>query len=175
MPMLSLRAVPLLVGTFLALTSCGGPAIDITKATQVTELTTGWYDAGVEDGQNKLVPTIGFRLKNVIALPIRNVQLNAVFRRVGETEEWGSAFTRVIGDEGLAPGAVTNQIVLRSSRGYTSTEPRSQMLRHSEFKDGRVQVFAKQGSQQWAPLGDWNIQRVLILPTYKPEPRGPKS
>ena len=169
------RLVLLLAWVLLAFASCSGPTIDITKAVQVTEVTTGWYDAGVENGLNKLVPTIGFRLKNVIALPLRNVQLNAVFRRVGEPEEWGSSFTRIASDDGLPPGATTDPMVLRSSLGYTSTDPRSQMLRHSEFKDAHVRVFAKQGSAQWAPLGEWNIQRALIIPSYKPEPAPPKS
>ena len=167
--------VPFVAYALLTLSACAGANVDITKAVQVTDLTTGWYDAGVENGVNKLLPTIAFRLKNVMAIPLRNVQLNAVFRRVGETENWGDAYMRVIQNEGLAAGATTAEIVLRSSLGYTSTEPRSQMLRHSQFKDASVKVFAKQGSEQYAPLGEWDIQRVLILPSYKPEPSNPKS
>ena len=34
-------------------------------------------------------------LKNVSSEPVANVQLNAVIRRVGETEEWGGAFQKV--------------------------------------------------------------------------------
>ena len=166
--------VPLLAGVLLTVSSCSGPAIDLTKAVQVTDLTTGWYDAGVENGLNKLIPTVGLRLKNDIALPIRNIELNAVFRRVGETEEWGTSYTRVFGN-GLPPGVTSEQIVLRSNLGYTSTDPRSQMLRNSEFKDVHVRVFAKQGAAQWAPIGEWDIQRALILPSYKPQPVSPKS
>ena len=167
------RRVPFLAW-LLAFTSCSGPTIDVTKAVQVTDLATGWYDAGVENGLNKLIPTVGFRLKNDIALPIRNIELNAVFRRVGETEEWGTSYRRLFGD-GLPPGVTSDQIVLRSNLGYTSTDPRSQMLRNSEFKDVRVKVFAKQGAAEWAPIGEWDIQRALIVPSYKPEPAPPKS
>ena len=66
---------------------------------------TGWFDAGVEDGKNKLVPAVMLTLKNVSSEPVANVQLNAVIRRVGETEEWGGAYKKVIGTEGIAPGA----------------------------------------------------------------------
>ena len=167
--------VPLLACALLTVPACAGATVDITKAAQVTDLTTGWYDAGVENGLNKLVPTVAFRLKNVMAFPLRNVQLNAVFRRVGETEEWGTSYMRVIQNEGLAPGATTNEIVLRSNLGYTSTEARSRMLGHKEFRDARVKVFAKQGSAEWTPLGEWDIQRVLIVPSYKPQSSSPKS
>jgi hypothetical protein len=167
--------VPLVAWAVLTLAACSGANVDITKAVQVTDLTTGWYDAGVENGLNKLVPTIGFRLKNAMAIPLRNVQLNAVFRRIGETEEWGASYIRVIQNEGLAAGATTNEIVLRSNLGYTSTDARSQMLRHSEFRDVRVKVFAKQGSAEWTSLGEWDIPRVLIVPSYKPQSSSPKS
>lgn len=157
----------LVAWAILVLGSCGSP-VDVTKALQVTNLMTGWYDAGVENGLNKLIPTVSFRLKNVSALPIRNVQLNAVFRRVAETEEWGAAYTRVVGSEGLAPGATSPPIVLRSNLGYTSTEARSEMLRHTQFKDAQVKVFGKQASAEWALLGEWGIQRVLMVAISKP-------
>ena len=153
------------LAAILILGACGGPPLDISKAVQVTNLTTGWFDAGVENGLNKLIPTVSFRLKNATVIPLRNIQLNAVYRRVGETEEWGAAYTRVVAGEGLAPGATSPQIMLKSNLGYTSTDPRSQMLRHSQFKDAHVKVFAKQGSAQYVLLGEWDIQRVLMVTT----------
>ena len=53
---------------------------------------------------NKLVPTVTLTLKNVSSEPVANVQLNAVIRRVGETEEWGGAFQKVVGTEAIPPG-----------------------------------------------------------------------
>src|SRR4030095_16461746 len=69
----------------------GGKAQDITKVLTVGDVKTGWYDAGVENGLNKLVPSVMLTLTNGGSEPISNVQLNAVIRRVGETEEWGGA------------------------------------------------------------------------------------
>ena len=146
--------------TFLA--SCGGPAINLATALQVVEVTSGWYDAGVVNGQNKLVPSIAFRLKNVGPTIPGTTQLNAVFRRVGEPEEWGNAFVRAIDSNGLAGGAMTDQIVLRSEQGYTSDESRSQMLSNRLFVDAKVELFAKFGAAQWNRLGDYAIQRVLL-------------
>ena len=155
--------------SFLALvlafsaTACRGPAVDIIKALQVAEMSTGWFDAGVENGKNKLVPTITLTFKNASAAPVTLVQLNAIFRRTGETEEWGGAYVRMIGAEGLAPGASTTPIVLRSELGYTGIEPRAQMLQNHLFVDVNVQVFVKHGGAQWAKLGDWPVKRALLV------------
>jgi hypothetical protein len=142
---------------------CGsGAQQPITKLLEPVDVRTGWFDAGVESGMNKLVPSITLTLKNISTEPVANVQLNAVIRRVGESEEWGGAFTKVIGTEGVPPGASTRPIVLRSNLGYTGTEARAQMLKNSQFVDARVQLFAKHGGNQWTKLGEWQIARELL-------------
>jgi hypothetical protein len=144
--------------------ACGSRANEpINQLIEPVEVRTGWFDAGVEDGKNKLLPTIVLRLKNVSGAPVANVQLNAVIRRVGETEEWGGAFRKVIDSSGLAAGATTEPIVLRSNLGYTGTEPRAQMLKNRQFVDAQVQVFAKHGGNQWTKLGEWRIARELLV------------
>jgi hypothetical protein len=150
--------------TCLTLSGCGSSASqDISALLEPIGVKTGWFDAGVEAGKNKLVPTIILSLKNVSDETVSSVQVNAVIRRVGETEEWGGAYVaRAIGTEGLAPGASTRPIVLRSNLGYTGIETRSQMLKNSQFVDARVQVFAKHGGNQWAKLGEWAIARELL-------------
>jgi len=77
----------------LSLSACRSSAAteDISKLLAVTDVKTGWFDAGIENGMNKLVPTIMLTLKNVSKEKLNLVQLNAVIRRVGETEEWGGA------------------------------------------------------------------------------------
>lgn len=155
---------PLAVGAALALAvACGGASVDITQALQVTDVTTGWFDAGIVEGKkNKLVPTISFRLKNAAPIDIDTVQINGVFRRVGEEDEWGSAFVRAIGSDGLAPGSSTSPVVLRSHLGYTGEQPRVEMLQHSEFRDARVELFVKHGSAQWVKLTELRIERQLV-------------
>jgi hypothetical protein len=153
----------LLVLTVLGGGACGsGAQQPITQLVQPVDVKTGWFDAGVENGLNKLVPTAMLSLKNVSGEPVANVQLNAVIRRVGETEEWGGAFTKVIGAEGIPPGGQTKPIVLRSNLGYTGIEPRAQMLKNRQFVDASVQLFAKHGGEQWVKLGEWPIARDLL-------------
>src|SRR5688500_5797227 len=147
----------------VAATACGaGASQPITSLVEPVDVRTGWFDAGVENGQNKLVPTITLTLKNVSQEPVANVQLNAVIRRVGETEEWGGDFQKVVGMEAIPPGGTTKPIVLRSNLGYTGTEPRVQMLKNSQFVDAHAHVFATHGGDQWTKLGEWQIAREML-------------
>ena len=94
----------LLFGLLSASAGCG-PTINLAKGLQVLDVSTGWFDAGIVNGQNKLVPSISFKLKNLSDQKLGSLQVNAVFRRAGETDEFGTGFLTAAGSEGLAPGA----------------------------------------------------------------------
>jgi hypothetical protein len=146
-----------------ALPACTTRTIDLPKALQVTDVSTGYFDAGIVDGKNKLLPTISIRLKNNYSEKVSSVQLIARFNRIGEAEEWGSApYVRAIGPEGLAPGQTGDPIVMKCDRGYTGEQPRAQMLTHSEFVDARVELYAKYAAQPWVKVGEYPITRQLL-------------
>jgi hypothetical protein len=137
---------------------------DITKDLQIVDVRTGWYDYGVvEGGDNKLVPSISFKLKNVSDDEISGVQVNAVFRKVGDDRIIGEHFVPAIGsDTALAPGSTTSEIVLRSKVGYTGSESRLQMLKNSQFVDGRVTILGRHGRSNWIRLQEIPIERQLL-------------
>jgi hypothetical protein len=146
----------------IACTCACGPWVDLSKGVQVEALTTGWIDAGVVDGKNKVVPAVTFTLKNVSDQPLKTLQVNAVFRRASQNEEWGSGFRTVAGSGGLAPGAATGTVTIKADLGYTGTDPGEALLRNSQFVDAKVDLFAKYGSTQWARLGEFPITRQLV-------------
>ena len=136
---------------------------EVEKDLQITDVRTGWYDAGiVEDGKNKLVPSVAFKLRNVSPADIASVQLNAVFRRAGEQESWGEHFINAIGRDGLAAGATGNSLVVRSPLGYTGTQPRLQMLQNREFVDAKVEIYGKHGSRAWIKMAEYQVERQLL-------------
>jgi hypothetical protein len=152
-------ALPLLA----VLVAAGCQSREVEKDLSITEVRTGWYDAGImEDGKNKLVPSVTFRLRNVSPEDIASVQLNAVFRRVGEQESWGEHFINAIDRSGLTAGATGNSLVLRSPLGYTGTQPRLQMLQNREFVDAKVEIYGKHGSRTWVKMGEYQIDRQLL-------------
>ena len=156
------RFVPVLLVVLAACTACG-PDVDLTTALQVQDFSTGWFDEGIVNGQNKLVPGITFSLKNNSDQKLRTLQVNALFRRGTEKDEWGSGFLTAADYSGLAPGVTTGSFTIRSQRGYTgSDQSRDEMLRNSQFVDARVELFAKYGSTQWKRIGEYPVTRRLI-------------
>ena len=140
-----------------------GPNVDLTKGLQVDIVSTGWFDAGIVNGQNKLVPSVSFRLKNVSDQKLSTLQVNARFSRLSETEEWGNGFVTAAGSEGLAPGATSSTFTIRSQLGYTgSDQSRAEMLQNGHFVDARVELSAKYASAQWKPIGEYPIARQLL-------------
>ncbi|MBI2186294.1 MAG: hypothetical protein HYU37_04120 [Acidobacteria bacterium] len=154
------RLTAVLLGALLV-TAC--ESRDVQTDLKIVKVQTGWFDAGlVEGGMNKLVPSVSLELQNVSDREIASVQLNAVFRRAGEQESWGDHFVRAIDANGLAAGATTEPIVLRSTFGYTGTEARAQMLQNQQFVDARVEVYGKHGRRTWAKMGEFPIERRLL-------------
>jgi len=149
---------------FLLLVCAGcSPTVDLATSLQVQDYSTGWFDLGIVNGQNKLVPSITFSLKNNSNQKLTTLQVNALFRRVSEKDEWGSGFLTAVGSGGLAPGSTTAPLTIRSQLGYTGSEQsREDMLRNSHFVDANVELFAKYGSAQWKRIGQFPVTRRLL-------------
>jgi hypothetical protein len=157
--------VPIGFAVMVALAAAGcGPTVDLSKSLQVQHVSSGWYDAGIVDGKNKLVPSVTFSVRNTSDQKLPVLQVNALFHRVNEPkDEWGSGFISAAGSEGLAPGAVAGPLTIKSPLGYTgSDQTREEMLHNSQFVDAKVDLFAKYGSTQWTKVAEFPIERKLI-------------
>ena len=120
-----MRAPAWLIALLVSACSSGcGPTVDLSKSLQLSDVSTGWHDAGVVDGKNKLVPSVTFKLKNVSDQSLTSLQVNALFRRVSEPDEWGSGYLKVTGSEGSGRRLPTQSAQVNSQLGYTGTETR---------------------------------------------------
>jgi len=153
-----------LVAVLALLSSTCGASVEAVAALEPVDVVTGWFDDGIVEGpKNKLVPSISLKLRNKTSGELKSVQINAIFRRVGEKEMWGEHFGWAIPrNPALAGGAETAPLVMRSTLGYTGVQPRMQMLQNREFVDAKVEIFLKQGSKVWAKLAEYPIQRQLL-------------
>jgi hypothetical protein len=154
--------VACLAALLLGSTACS-PPVDLAKNVEIVDASTGWADAGLtEDGQNKLVPFVRFKLKNNSdrALPV--LQVNAMFLKLGDDKEWGSRFQAVTGSEGLSSGETSKEITLRSDHGLTGTDPRADMMKSSHFVEARVRLTAKYGSVQWVRMAEYPVTHALV-------------
>ena len=155
------RPAGLLLLGLLALSGCTRP-VDLKQALQITDTTSGWYDAGVVNGKNKLVPAVTFRLRRAAETDIATVSINALFRAADGAES--SLDNDVFLQNVKFDSNQTAPIVARSENGYTADPPQSRadMLKHSEFRDMIVQVFVKHGASQWTELGRIDVRRTVI-------------
>ncbi|MCC6992954.1 MAG: hypothetical protein IT181_28385 [Acidobacteria bacterium] len=151
------------VALVLAVTAAGCNKVVPIHVLEPVDVTTGWHDSGIlQDGKNKIVPSVQLKLRNKSDQAIDGVQINAIFRRVGEQEMWGEHYGWAVRKDALAPGATTGVMVMRSALGYTGDQPRMQIMQHKDFIDAKVEIYLKKGSQTWAKLGDFPIERQLI-------------
>ncbi len=148
-----------LLAALLALVSAGcGKPPDLKQATHLTDVSSGWYDVGVKDGQNKLVPSVTFRIARNPGTDVSSLALNVAFKIVGEADSSEDVYVQSVDFSGDSTAPIT----VRSNFGYTGEQPRAEMLSHSQFRDMEARVFAKQSSSQWVPLGDVKIDRQLL-------------
>jgi hypothetical protein len=139
------------------------PAVDLKQVLQIGDVTSGWFDAGIVAGKNKLVPSVTFRLrKTTQASDVSRLSINALFRAADgkESELDNDVFVQNVDFDGDATAPVT----IRSENGYTADPPQSRadMLKHSQFRDMHVQIFVKQGASQWIELGRLDVPRALL-------------
>lgn len=162
--------------------------LDVQTALDVTDITTGWLDVGLDDlGRNKLVPAISFRVENVSEDDLGMLQVNAVFRRcmviyqgqpepeepvspadeeagtcLAEDQVWGDALIQAAGRRGLDPGAHAGPFTMESTLGYTGEQSLAEMLGHRDFVDAKIELFVKHRADQWAKLGEFPVARQLL-------------
>ena len=147
-------------GIFLACAGCG-PRIDLTKLA-VTDTFTGYYDNGVKDGKNHLVPSISFRLQNDGTVPATQIQLTVAFWKDGDDGELDSREVLGVGSEPIPAGAKSpNPILVRSGVGYTLEGPRADLFVHSAFTDFTVKILAKRDGKI-VRIGEVKVDRRLI-------------
>jgi hypothetical protein len=160
------RSAIVLACLFLSVTAACGPQPDLAKDLKLTPGITGYYDDGVKNGLNRILPSITFTLKNEGQLPISNVDLVAAYWEVGADGEIDSMQIRGITGAPLEPGATSETITVRSSVGYTHEGPRAEMFSNSRYKGFIVKIFAKR-SGKTTKLGEFPIDARLLPAVQK--------
>lgn len=149
---------------------CSRP-IDLKQALQVTDTAGGYRDVGIVEGRNKLSPSFTFRIKKSIDDDIRPLSLNVVFKKLPRPgvavppgspaeEDWDETFVQSVPFEGNQTAPLT----IQTKAGYTGDPPQSRadILKHSQFQDVRVHVFAKHSASQWVEIATYDIPRQVL-------------
>lgn len=157
----------------LAVSAAGcSPSVDLKQSLQVSDVKAGYFDAGVVDGKNKLVPSVSFKLKKSVSDSLRPLSVNVAFKQLPQTgtavppgspaeSDWDEVFIQNVRFEGNESALLT----LKAKNGYTGDPPqtRADMLKNKYFQDVRVRVFAKHSASQWVEIATLDLPRQLIL------------
>lgn len=149
----------LLLGILGLLTACRteNPATEV----EVTDVETYWVVDPTVGDTHYLAAAVRLRLRNRGRKTQRTIQANAVFRRLGEDDNWGSDWQRVLpGGKPVDPGQDA-VLVLKSDARYSSTGDPKTMLEHESFRDTTVRVFVRLGSSTWVQMIDTPVERRI--------------
>ena len=156
----------------LALVSAGcSQPVDVKQVLQITDSSGGYFDAGIVEGRNKLLPSVTFRLKKSTDNAVRPLSLNVSFKKLppkgvavppGSPAEvdWDETFIQSVPFDGNQTALLT----IRPKAGYTGDPPQSRadILKHTMFQDVRVHIFAKHSTSQWVEIGTFDIPRQVL-------------
>ena len=170
--MLRACAVIIVAAGALSSASCSKP-VDLKQALQITDVRAGYFDAGIVDGRNKIVPSVTFRLKKATADSVTPLSVNIAFKQLpkpGTTPAPGQPaendFDEVFKQSVPFSGDQSELMTVRATAGYTGDPPQSRadLLKHSQFQDMRVHLFAKHSASQWVEIATIDVPRQLIVP-----------
>jgi hypothetical protein len=149
----------LVAAAALLLAACTQP-VDLKTSLQVADLATGWFDAGVVDGKNKLVPSITFRLRNTTAGELPYVSMNVVFRNLATSETHEEVFKQRV----PIANNQTDLLTIRAQNGAVGEPPQSRqdMLQNSNFQDMEAVILVRQSASQWVELQRVRVDRQLV-------------
>lgn len=164
-----LLAVVLVVAALAGAGSCT-PAIDLATSIKVTDVLTGFYDWGIQDGMNKLVPSITFKLTNIGTRPVDSVQVTVAFWFEGADGPNDDKQVQAISTTAVQPGQSSDAITIRSDFGFTHAGPRAEMFQNRDFKDVTAKLFAKRGGKI-VRLGEFKLDRRMLPHVAQPPGR----
>src|SRR5215218_3810972 len=163
---LTTEVAAMLLAAICATASCSR-SVDVKQALEVVDASSGWFDAGIVDGKNKIVPSVTFKLRKQPDADLSAIALNIAFRYVpapgsSVEEPWEDFFVQ---RAEFKNGNETDPLVVRLPNGYTGEPPQSrlEMLKNSHFRDVRARIFAKSSSSQWVEIGSVDVQRQLLV------------
>lgn len=160
------RRLPALVGVAACLAAALGSgacqSVDLSKSLKVDPILTGYYDDGLLDGWNHLIPDLTFRVKNTGTQPISaGVRLSVSFWFNAEPDGENDSIVLPVIETRLDPGAETVVFTARAPHGFRLEGPRADLFSNSRFKDMTAKVFAQRRGTIYR-LGDFPIDHQII-------------
>jgi len=175
---LSFKALILLAALGFGLAACfkaPSPA-DVRAMMEITDLTTKWVAKSYSPWppQLTLVPTVSLRVKNMMAKPLKYIDINAVFAFKGDPQHLGEDFRIVIDSKAILPGEKTPVITFVSPYGLEGRN--LEFIKSHAWWTSRVvevKIFANTKGSGPILMGTWAVSQDIDF--TEPKAPGPKT
>lgn len=122
---------------------------DVLKSSlEIFDIDSQWVQKGEvhEKDYNgvELVPQISFRYRNIGKIPIENVNTIAVFRVLNRSRALGEDAALALKTP-LAPGAVSDRVVLTSADGFMATSKKAFVKNFQDWNISTADIYVKSG------------------------------
>jgi len=161
--MLRILLLLLIVGGFFAIRSAFrdqvGPE-EIEKSLQIVETDSVWVDKKSEEpGKISIVPSIGFRVKNIGEKPLNALKFIGIFEMTEGGEQIGDGNIPQLNTP-LLPGETSPLLTITSRYGYSASSKEAFINNAAEWKPVRVRLLARKNSAP-GKLGTFEISRKI--------------
>jgi hypothetical protein len=153
-------AVVALVALMFAPAACG-PDIDIQKSLTVTDVISGYYDNGLKDGWNYLMPSITFRIANSASANLTGLELTVAYWQDGKDGVWDEVLVQRVGNDTIPANGMSDPVTVRGTVGYRLEEARADLFTHSLFKDVTAKIFVRRGGRIY-PISSVKLDHQII-------------
>jgi hypothetical protein len=145
----------------VALVASGCTTPDPTALLSVNDVETYWAVDPPIGGTQYLAPAVRFRVRSRSEKAQTSVQAQAVFRRKGEGESWGSDYTQAASRQKPLAAGQEFEVLLKSDARYTSGGPPEGMFSNAAFRDATVDVFLRVGASPWVKFATVDVERHI--------------
>ena len=145
----------------LVVASACGPDVDVAKSITVTDVISGYYDNGLKNGWNYLMPSITFRLANSAPSSVTGLELTVAYWQDGKDGEWDSVLLQRIGNDTIPAGGKSDPVTVRGTVGYRLEDVRNNLFTHHSFVDVTAKIFARRGGRIY-PIGNVKLEHQIL-------------
>lgn len=126
------------------------PIEELVTKLEVCNVRTEWIvNETIKDEEGEfviIVPQITFQVKNRLKEPLDNVYFLGVFRFTDTGKTIGEGYSMAM-KKAVAPGGVSEKIVLKSVLGYRASSPEALRANMKNWKKAYVELYARKNSK----------------------------
>jgi hypothetical protein len=132
----------------------------LARSVQIVEQDSIWVDKARTGNQVIIVPSITIKVKNIGQEPLQHLYIMGTFKYEDTGEILSEGLAQAL-KKPLAPGDISEPILVRAEYGYTATSKAAFIENNEKWKTMKVNLYAKRKESQKALLGIYPIKQKI--------------